>query len=214
MSSDMMSLLPQWLRITWAVAFAGVALTHLWHVWFLRGQPRWWHIGHTLMALGMLLMYLGDRMAHPTWYWAGAAVFGALALASVATAEVMRRRGGTLNPLWMVSALDQVIMLYMLLPGTLRFAAATYLFVTYLVGQVVAWALGVWGQVPATRPAPIPASCGTQSGSVLIHPSEPGAAHPAGGPGRTLDLSAHCTPATRMSLAVMAAGMGYMLAVM
>ncbi|MGH3827111.1 MAG: DUF5134 domain-containing protein [Pseudonocardiaceae bacterium] len=209
-----MPLLPQWLRVVWALALAGVVLVHVSHAWFLPGQGRWWHTGHIIMALGMIGMYLLG-MTHPGLSWAGVALFGVLTLALATTAVVCGRREAALNPLWVVSAVDMLAMTYMLLPPATRPTVVNWVFVAYLACQVLAWALGLWDQVPALQPAP--AALGsvpvTTPATERVHSAPPATVIPAHSGDRVLGLTAHCTPAIRVSLAVMAASMAYMLAV-
>lgn len=214
-SAISMPLLPQWLRIVWAVALAGVVLVHLWHIWSIPGQPRWWHAGHITMGLGMMGMYsLG--MAHSGLYRAGVVLFGVLTVVMATTAVVFGRREGVLNLLWVASAVDTLVMTYMLLPPAAQPARVSWVFVAYLACQMLAWALGLWDHVPVLQPtnrrtvasAPAAVQC-----TGVVHAAKPAPAVLSSGDG-AVGLTAHCTPAIRISLAVMAASMAYMLAVM
>lgn len=131
-SAMSMALLPFWLRVVWAIALAVVALVHMWHVWSMSGQPRWWHAGHTLMAVAMIGMYLTDRMTYPSVYSAGVVLFGVLAVLIAAVAAVLRTWEGLFNPLWVASAVEMAAMAYMLLPTTARLTGLTVAFVVYL----------------------------------------------------------------------------------
>ncbi|NVI86219.1 DUF5134 domain-containing protein [Actinomadura sp. BRA 177] len=148
-----MPLLPMWLRIGWTVALGAVVLVHLWHAGSRPGQARWWHAGHTSMALSMAGMYLWGRGIHPDLYRVGGWVFAAWAVALVVTAEAARRREGVLNRLWVAAAVDMAAMAYMLLPAHL--AVVSLVLVVYLFGQSVAWAAGLWGR--AVGPGPVAA---------------------------------------------------------
>jgi hypothetical protein len=210
-------LLPQWLRIVWAVALAGVLLLHVWHAWFVRGQPRWWHVGHIVMALGMMGMYLLG-MTDPGLYRTGVVLFAAMTVALATTAVLLRRREGALNPLWMASAVDMLAMTFMLLPSAAQPAAVRSVFVAYLTCQMLAWALGLWDYVPVLQPVPpppgpVPGPRATAT-TRRVQAVAPITAILAHNRDRVLGLTAHCTPAIRVSLAVMAASMAYMLAVM
>ncbi|WP_216205373.1 DUF5134 domain-containing protein [Amycolatopsis aidingensis] len=193
-------LLPEWLRIALAAVLCGVAVLHIGHVLAMRGQRRWWHASHTVMALGMVAMYLLPRMGNEGLYQAGLALFALVTVALVAGAVLIRRGEGVLNPLWLAAAVDMLAMTYMLLPMSSRFAPVTYLFVGYLGAQAVAWTAGLWSRVPVLRPVPV----GTADA--------PGAAT-AGGQG-AVALTAESAPTVPPSLAVMAATMAYMLAAM
>jgi hypothetical protein len=212
-----MPLLPQWLRIVWAVALAGVLLVHVWHAWSVPGQPRWWHIGHIIMALGMMGMYLVG-MAHTGLSRAGVVLFAVMTAALATTAVVFRRRERVLNPLWVASAVDTLAMTYMLLPPAAQPTGVRWVFIAYLACQTLAWALGLWDRVPVFQPAPsalgpVPATRATAT-TGRVQAVATAMAIPAQSGDRVLGLTAHCTPAIRVSLAVMAASMAYMLAVM
>lgn len=146
-----MPLLPMWLRIGWAVALGAVVPVHLWHAWFRPGQARWWHAGHTVMALGMTVMYLLGRTAHPGLYRLGVLLFGTWTVALAVTAVVLRHREGALNWLWVAAAADMLAMTCMLLPA--HAVGVRVVFVLYLFGQALAWSLGLWGRVAVRRPA-------------------------------------------------------------
>jgi hypothetical protein len=87
-------------------------------------------------------------------------------------------------------------MSYMLVPSA-RPWPLTYLFVAYLAVQTVAWALGWWQRFPVLRTA--------GAGPDMIDST---------GQGRAVALTAHSTRTVPVSLAVMAAGMAYMLVAM
>ncbi len=89
-----MPLLPEWLRMLWVAALLGATALHVRHAWLMPGRVRWWHAGHTTMAIGMILMYLLDRMQHPALYQAELAVFAsALLTVAAITAAISPRRG-------------------------------------------------------------------------------------------------------------------------
>ncbi|MCH0559715.1 DUF5134 domain-containing protein [Streptomyces sp. MUM 16J] len=232
-----MPLLPQWLRICWAAAYGGVVVLHLWHAWSMAGQRRWWHTGHTVMALGMLLMYVVPRGGHDGPYRAGTAVFGLLAVAIAVVTVALSLREGVLNALWVASAVDMAAMAYMLLPAHTRPSAVSWVFVVYLAGQTLAWTAGVWARIPTLRTpvtaptvTPAPAPVTTSAPGAMPLPAPAGSGHSGSGSGSSAvsdpggrsggglrpggGLVADGSPGIRISLAVMAAGMAYMLAVM
>lgn len=192
-----MSLLPEWLRWVWAAAFLGVVIAHAGHAWSMRGQPRWWHIGHTTMAGGMLVMYLVPHMGHPGLYRAGLVLFVLVTAAEAAGTLVLRRREGRLNPLWAATTADQLVMVYMLALPMSGPALVTSLLVAYLGVQAVLWGAGLWSRVPAVRPQEEPL------GAIGAASAPPRA--------RVIGLAAEADVVVRVSLAVMATGMGYML---
>ena len=199
-----MSLLPVWVRAAWAVALVAVALVHVWHARSMSGQPRWWHILHVLMSVGMLAMYADMHQRGLNWLIA--VVFAAAAAALAVTIGVLRGRERSLNPLWVATTIDMLAMVYMgviMLPSVRGPATLTWVFVVYLAGQTLAWAGGLWDRFPALRPAAAGAAVrvGGESSNALAAPTRP-----------TVGLTAHVSIDIRISLAAMAASMAYMLA--
>jgi hypothetical protein len=214
-------LLPSWLRIVWAAALAGVVVVHAGHAASMPGQRRWWHLTHIVMAIGMALMYLLPRIPYAALYSAGLGLFAVSTFAVVTATVVARSREGAVNPIWVVTALDYLAMTYMQIDPGLRPDWLSYLFVAYLASDIVAWCARLFDRF-----------------AVFSHPAVtvPAVAVAPGGPGPTMAaeqnpslsgpvlLSAHATPGSgtaghsdlsvRITLAVMAASMAYMLAVM
>lgn len=210
-----MALLPAWLRLVWVIVLAGVTLVHLWHARSMSGQPRWWHVAHTVMALGMLAMYAAHPMAQRGLDRGEAVVFGVATVVLAVTTAVLRRREDVLNPVWVASCLEMLAMTYMAvimqLPTDARPTPVTWLVVSYLASQILAWAFGIWDRVPALTPRTQVVSATSPNGTASSA-APPVAETPATRP--SVGLPAHYTPAIRVSLAVMAASMAYMLAVM
>lgn len=202
----MASGLPGWLRLTWAVLLGAVVIVHIGHAIGVNGQHRWWHVGHTLMAAGMALMYLLPRMAHPGLYEAGLVAFLLLAVAMAAVVALVWRREDVLNPLWVAAAVDLMAMTYMFVPTTSRPAQVTFLLMLYLGSQAVAWLMGLWNRVPNLSPEPFRVS---DAASANV-----GEVDSVQRPERAVGLQATASLSVRSTLAVMAASMAYMLAVM
>jgi len=219
-----MPLLPEWLRMLWVAALLGATALHVRHAWLMPGRVRWWHAGHTTMAIGMTSMYLLDRMQHPALYQAELAVFASALLTVAAITAAISRGEGALNPLWLAGTLDLLAMVYMLLPAENRNAALTGVILIYLTCQVLAWSLGWWdrpsarhavasAQALSTKPnmatdATVTRAATGRPAAALLGPAQQVVQY------RQRELFLQCTLSTRASLAVMAAAMGYMLAVM
>lgn len=179
------ALLPGWLRAVWIVASCAVAAVHLHHVRMMRGQHRYWHVGHVLMAGGMAYMYL-PHSAHLISSGSGTAVFATAMAGSTIAAVLFWLRDGILNPLWILVTVEMAVMAYMFLPMQARSPLLDYLLAVYLAGIGMAWALGKWDRhyVPDRRPV-------------------------------TVRTTVHTTaPALRVSLVTMAGAMAYMLLAM
>lgn len=204
-----MPLLPQWLSVAWALVLLGVVGLHVWHSYTRTGQHRWWHLAHTVMALGMIGMYLLPVMTDPGLARAGLLCFAAGTVLLFACTATLGRREGGLNPVWLVTGLDMMVMTYMFLPGSARPAALTWIAVTYLVGQVGAWLANLWAR--PRRGVAVPDAPETQA--AVATAQGPGAAT-AAAPRRQFGLSGCAALDVRITLAIMAASMAYMLAAM
>ena len=205
--------LPGWIRVLWIAALLGAAVIHLRHTRRARGWARWWHTGHTTMAIGMALMYLVDRMEAAAVDQALLLVFALLALAALIA--VVRRPESLRNVLWWGGTLDLLAMVFMVLPAQDRTSLATRVVLIYLGVQVVACARSRWfppaiggRALPGTRDATaatVPWSPAPGGAAVLVGQSQP---H---GSGQPPDCR---TAGTRAGLAAVAASMAYMLAMM
>ena len=139
--------LPGWIRVLWIAALLGAAVIHLRHTRRARGWARWWHTGHTTMAIGMALMYLVDRMEAAAVDQALLLVFALLALAALIA--VVRRPESLRNVLWWGGTLDLLAMVFMVLPAQDRTSLATRAVLIYLGVQVVACARSRWFPPPS-----------------------------------------------------------------
>lgn len=200
MMMTQMWLLPDWLRAVWIVALCGVAVLHLRHAWVMTGQRRYWHIGHILMGVGMAYMYL-PHSAHLIPSVAGTAVFATAAIASTIAAVWFRLRYGALQPLWILSVVEMAVMIYMFLPMSTRSALLSYALAAYLFGQGVLWALGVWDRYLVDRRL-----AGAFADKPRIQSLNVSNVAPS--------LAGQSSPALRVSLVTMTAGMAYMLLAM
>lgn len=210
-----MPLLPDWLRVVWVVALGVVIGTHVWHAYCRPGQHRWWHADHIFMAAGMVVMYVPGSMTEPGLSRFGVVLFGGVALATAVATVVLRRREGALNPLWVVAAVDMLVMAYMWLPAAIRPSLLDYALAAYLGCQLLAWALGLWGRDHVIAGPPVLAA--TAPAMARAGPGRPAAARPSAPltcRSAAVGLIAERAPVVRASLAVMAASMSYILIVM
>ncbi len=146
-----MPLLPDWLRYVWAAALVVVLVLHLRHAESMRGEVRLWHVGHILMAAGMIAMYLLPQADHPHLYWGGVALYGALTLAAGAYAATAWSGAGAPSWPWLASTVDMAVMTYMSLPRDDRPAWITYVAIAYLLVETLLWLV-------ATAPSAAPPS--------------------------------------------------------
>jgi hypothetical protein len=188
-------LLPDWLAIVWTLIFLAILVTHARHVLRDDGQRRYWHVGHVLMAAGMIVMFAPpsiDPLDLPAGLWqlAFAAAAG-LVLGWTVHKAVIRE---AVSVLWLVLALDLAAMVYMWSESAFR-PAITWVLVTYFAAQAVVWVTN-------------PMRAGVEG------PARPAA---GGAPAATATAVAKplfCEGDLRVSLGAMTLGMAYMFAAM
>jgi hypothetical protein len=132
-------LLPAWLDLLGAVLFVLIAASHLRHLVQTDGQRRPWHACHVLMAVSMASMYASGVIgAGP-----GVVAFWRVAIATAGVLAVLWAWWGgtdTVNPVWLLTALDLGAMSYMWSPGSSGTVAAV-LVLLYLLGDGAMWTL-------------------------------------------------------------------------
>lgn len=159
---------------------------------------------HTAMGIGMVAMYVLPVMSNATLAWSGLAIFAALTAALLLTTVLQFRREGALNPLWLATSIDMAAMAYMFLPMNAQPLLLTWVVIAYLAAHALVWLCDVWARAG--------------SFTLADPPGEP--LPPSGGAGtavvqrRSLGLSGKVDLSVRITLAVMAASMGYMLLAM
>lgn len=193
MDTTMMSmsgpdLLPPLVTWLWLAALAAVLVLHCSHLVRAGGQHRWFHASHILMLVSMLYMYASMEF-HWKWLPAGvqAAAFGlsSLAIAIWMVSRLVRRM--PFSYLWILAVVMQAAMAYMWLPEWLT--ALTWALVVYYGLETLAWLLGLVNDT---------------NGRGTVGPGD-----------RSVFVAlAHPSRATNVSMAVMAASMGYMFAAM
>src|SRR5699024_2168037 len=199
-----MPLLPPWLTVAWSLALMAVVAIHVHHCRMMTGQVRWWHLMHTAMGIGMVAMYVLPVMSDPILAWGGLGIFAALTAALLLTTIVQFRREGALNPLWLATSIDMAAMTYMFLPMNAQPLLLTWVVIAYLATHTLIWLCDVWARAniftladsPGEPPLP-----GGSAGTAVVQR-------------RSLGLSGKVDLSVRITLAVMAASMGYMLLAM
>lgn len=217
MNEHAMTLLPTWLAVVLGIVSLLVLVPHITHVVATTGQHRWWHVGHIVMAIGMAQMFLFG-MGNPFISGTFAGLFVAITCLLLATTAWSRAREGTVNPLWIATAVDTAAMAYMYAPASARPATVTWLLIVYLVAQAVAWASGAWGKVPAftLEASATAAGTGDEPGWRIYadRAACPDGSVPMGvavAPRPRLGLSGRKDPGVRATLTIMALAMAYML---
>lgn len=194
------SILPVWLAVAWVLALLLVAGVHCRHLLCTRGQRRAWHCVHVTMALGMALMYAPASLAGPDDDpWRNA--FAAAAAAVLAwTVTRMATRRGT-SALWLLAGADLAAMAYMWAAPVGGLTRLSWVLVAYFGLEAVLWISNSCRQL---REHLLPT--GTTLLPVEIRTDTTVQSTPAASIRERLQL--------RVSLAMMALGMAYMLLAM
>src|SRR5699024_3125867 len=157
-------------------------------------------------ALGMAAMYLLPTMSHPGFGRLGLATFAVVSIAVLGATVLHWRREAVVNPLWLATTVDMLAMTYMFLPMSNWIPVITGVLVGYLCLQTIAWATNLWARVP------LYAGNTTTSGTPAVTDG-PGTANSRAFTSR-VGLTAITDGSVRATLAIMAAGMAYMLLAM
>jgi hypothetical protein len=181
-------LLPPLVTWLWLLALTAVLVFHCSHFVRMGGQHRWFHASHILMLVSMLYMYASMEFS---WKWLPAALQAWTFAASTAAILIwMAYRLVQRNPfsfLWILALIMQAAMIYMWLPNWLP--VLTWALVVYYGLETLAWLVGIVDDTKGRGPV----GPGVRTAFVpLTHPS----------------LLAN------ISMAIMAASMGYMFAAM
>lgn len=234
--------IPAPVAVVWSVLFVVALVVHVWHAGVMGGRHRLWHLGHVLMAAGMVVMFwsAGSTMEVP----AGVGVVVYLAAAGFLAASLVMARasGAMLGPLWLVSVADLAWMAYMFAMMGSRLVWLSVLGVIWFAVQALGWAGGRLGRVLEGRGLGDPGPVTPGSAALVGQRTDSGAAEPTGStePGATgrvrhavgsssgqeviADIEAGRLAgvvdggrrdwSVRLSLTVMGVGMAYMLLAM
>ncbi|MGE0463783.1 MAG: DUF5134 domain-containing protein [Vicinamibacterales bacterium] len=194
---------PDWARWIWAGIFVVSVLEHLAHVVRMSGVHRLWHLGHTLMAIGMAYMFVPPQYRDTTrWPWQ--LLFAAAAILAAGYALARARRGTRIDLPWIALTIGLAGMWYMwAMRDGVAWAPFTYVSAVWFLAEAVGWFTGElcgrnesgWlptaiGPLGAARTSPTPAP--------YLAGSRP--------------VACRMTRAGRLTLGLMAVGMAYMLA--
>lgn len=210
--------IPAPVAVVWLILFALIAFTHIVHAAKLPGRLRLWHSCHVFMAAGMILMFwpaeplAGMPAAFGVWSYIIAA--GVLALC----VAIAWWRFSQLQVLWLVSVVDFAAMAYMFAMSTLV-TWLSLIVATWFIAQTLAWASDLPGRMGA------PTDCARRKHTDAIGPTanqrndglylsgDTRMSAPSKTPLIQSGGDHHDWP-VRVTLAVMAAGMAYMILAM
>lgn len=131
---------PGWVSIVFSVGLALGIVHHLPCLIFGHGN-RWFHAGHTAMALSMIYMFLSMSYF---WNWLPAAwqmwffIASSIAIAVYLLAEFIR--GQPVNSLWLLLLAQQAAMAYMWFPMTGWNAIVIFVLVSWFAIETFGWA--------------------------------------------------------------------------
>ncbi|MGY6275122.1 hypothetical protein [Methylomonas sp. MgM2] len=187
-----LNLLTHRVTVIWIAMLASVLVFHCGHLIHRHGQHRWFHGAHIVMLLGMLYMYASMAFAWkwiPARAWMSLFAFTTAAIFLWMIARCIQRR--KFSYLWILALIQQAAMVYMWMPVGYWIPWLSYSAVGYFTLETIGWLIGLCNDARAGRSIEI-----GFGGKAWIGPLIP----------RTVTGN--------ISMAVMAASMGYMFAAM
>jgi hypothetical protein len=206
--------LPTWFRALATVVFVLVAAAHVRHARHGDREARVWHAGHVVMALGMIDMTLPlDRLPVPAMV--GEAIFASCTVCALGIGLAQLGRHRRCLP-WVLSAVGHAGMLGMFAMPRAGFDLLIWVLAGWFALEAVGWLTGVLPSLDA--PAPVPLRVAGLRRDPTLRPARASGA--VGVAERTVAAPTAVAvrnrrqPALRITLALMALGMAYMLVAM
>jgi hypothetical protein len=147
-------------RAVWVVLYSWVLASHLVHVSYMRGQPRYWHLTHVSMALGMIYMFTPWKPA-PTSDLNLERAFLVIAALVGLFVLVEWARNRAVNLLWFTQLLAMLAMafMYSLMVNPPRgYHTLTYAFVVWFVFEASGWSRRHFAELDEERTSWVPFS--------------------------------------------------------
>ena len=188
------NILPDWLAVIWTLVFAVLLVVHARHAIQTQGERRFWHLGHVLMAFGMIFIFAPGSLDHlniPHGFWP--VLFATASGAVIAWLLTRTLNGQSANGLWLVLAFDLAAIAYMWSPSG-YVAPLTWLLVAYFAVQALLWLTGTYRQLDGRLT--IRGIAVNPDGTLTASVAEP----------------LVCERDLRVSMGVMTLGMAYLLA--
>ena len=141
------NILPDWLAVIWTLVFAVLLVVHARHAMQTQGERRFWHLGHVLMAFGMMFIFAPGSLDHldiPHGFWP--VLFATASGVVIAWLLTRTLNGQSANGLWLVLAFDLAAIAYMWSPSG-YVAPLTWLLVAYFAVQALLWLTGTYRQL-------------------------------------------------------------------
>lgn len=210
--------LPSWLGWVLSTAYVAVIAVHVHHLHGATAQGRFWHGGHLLMALGMIVMFAPTRSVVVSAS-VGTAVFAvaAVAMGVFALSEVLR--GGARGAIVIIATVDLAAMAFMFSPASMRLTWLGLVAAAWFVVQTLGWLTGHLSALVALSPV------GRELAGHPVAPTDADAAAAQSADPRGGGLLRRTIPAPvwrtsgydlgiRITLGAMALGMAYMFLAM
>ncbi len=137
-------LLPVWVTVSWVIILASVLVFHCGHIIRMAGQNRWYHSTHVVMLTGMLYRLPSMEFG---WKWipeaVGIAIYTAVSAALIIWMLKRRAKGLPFSFLWLLAFAQQAAMVYMWMPTHLWISWLSFALVGYFGIETVAWLTGM-----------------------------------------------------------------------
>ena len=224
MAPKLLNLLPLWVTCLWLVALAAVLVFHCGHLVRMGGQHRWFHASHVLMLVSMLYMFASMEFKwkwFPSSWWVVSFWLSTAAILGWMILRIVQRRPFSFS--WIFALIMQATMIYMWMPPPAWVPALTWTLVVYFGLETVAWLAGrpddsksTMAIGPGDRAAVVPAGPGSVTAPANMATQPASRVGLLDEPKRSMaarSLSEDSATA-RVSMAIMAASMGYMFAAM
>lgn len=205
--------LPTWFRALATALFVLVAAAHVRHARHGDREARAWHAGHVVMALGMIDMTV-PLGRPPVPAMVGEVIFASCTVCALGIGLAQLGRHRRCLP-WLLSAVGHAGMLAMFAMPRAGFDLLTWVLAGWFALEAVGWLAGVLPSLDA--PAPVTLRVAGLRRDPTLLPAR------SSGPVGVLDRTAAPTvvavrnrrqAALRITLALMALGMAYMLVAM
>ncbi|MEO6880935.1 MAG: hypothetical protein ABI181_08300, partial [Mycobacteriaceae bacterium] len=143
--------LPSWLGWVLSTAYVAVIAVHVHHVRGATAQGRFWHSGHLLMSLAMIVMFAPTHsVVVPASV--GVAVFAVAAVAMGVFALSELLRGGARGAIVIIATVDLAAMAFMFSPASMRLSWLSLVAAAWFVVQTLGWLTGHLSALVALSP--------------------------------------------------------------
>lgn len=141
--APMPDLLPVGITVAWIVVLTAVLGFHCGHMVRMGGQNRWYHSTHVVMLTGMLYRIPSMEFG---WQWVpeaiGIAIYAAVSTVLIVWMLTRAARNRPFSFLWLLAFVQQATMIYMWVPTQYWVSWFSYGLVGYFGLETAAWLTG------------------------------------------------------------------------